>query len=93
MLRVEAGGGAPSIAHELLELDRAAIESGRARRFLRESGMSAGAADAALDAALGELDVRDCVLLELSLGDGPPVAMLEHDNVVHTAALSAVGGR
>jgi hypothetical protein len=93
VLRVEAGGGAPSIAHELVELDRAAIESGRARRFLRESGMSAGAADAALDAALGELDVRDCVLLELSLGDGPPVAMIEHDNVVHTAALSAVGGR
>jgi hypothetical protein len=90
LLRVEDGAGAPSVLHELLELDAATIDSGRAERLLRESGMSAAAAATAIAAARDELDRLDGVLLELSLGDGAPVAMLEHDNVVHTAALTAV---
>jgi serine phosphatase RsbU (regulator of sigma subunit) len=90
LLRVEDGSGSPSIAHELLELDAATLASGRAEQFLHESGMSAAAAATAIDTARAELDRRDSVLLELSLGGGSPVAALEHDNVVHTAALAAV---
>jgi hypothetical protein len=90
LLQVEDGSGRPSIAHELLELDAEMLDSGRAERFLRASGMSAAAAATTLDAARAELGRRDSVLVELALGDGPPVAMLEHDNVVHTAALAAV---
>jgi hypothetical protein len=90
LLRVEDGAGAPSVLHELLELDAATIDNGRAERLLRESGMSAAAAAAAIAAARGELDRLGSVLLQLGLGDGAPVAVLEHDNVVHTAALAAV---
>jgi Stage II sporulation protein E (SpoIIE) len=90
LLRVQDGAGAPTIAHELLELDGATVAGGRAERFLRESGMSAAAAASVVDAARAELDRRDCVPLELTFGDGPPRAVLEHDNVIHRPALTAV---
>jgi Stage II sporulation protein E (SpoIIE) len=90
LLRVEDGSGIPSIAHELLELDGETLASGRAERFLRESGMTAAAAATAIDAARVELGRRDSVLLELSFADGAPIAIIEHDNVVHTATLAAV---
>ena len=90
LLRVQDGAGAPTVAHELLELDGAMIAGGRAERFLRESGMSAAAAASVLDSARAELDRRDHALLELSLGDGPPRASLQHDNVIHTPTLTAV---
>jgi len=93
LLRVENGAGSPAIVHELLELDRAAVASGRAERFLRESGMTAVAAAGVIDSARAELDLRDSALLELSLGDGPPHVSLAHDNVIHAAALTAVGAR
>ncbi len=93
LLRVENGAGSPAIVHELLELDRAAVASGRAERFLRESGMTAVAAAGVIDSARAELDLRDSALLELSLGDGPPHVELAHDNVIHAAALTAVGAR
>jgi hypothetical protein len=91
LLRVEDGEGAPAIARELLELDAGAVASGRAERFLRAAGMTEAAATTAIDSARAELDRRDNALLELSLGEGPPRLSLEHDNVVHTAALTAVG--
>ncbi|HLB22067.1 MAG TPA: SpoIIE family protein phosphatase [Solirubrobacteraceae bacterium] len=90
LLRVQDGAGAPTIAHELLELDGAMIAGGRAERFLRESGMAAAAAASVLDAARAELDRRDCVPLELTVGDGPPRAVLGQDNVIHRPALTAV---
>jgi Stage II sporulation protein E (SpoIIE) len=90
LLRVEDGAGAPAIVHELLELDAAAVASGRAERFLRESGMTVAAAAGAIDLACAELDRRDSALLELSLGDGPPRVSLERDYVIHAAALAAV---
>jgi hypothetical protein len=88
VLRIADGEGAPALRRELLELDGAAIASGRAERFLRESGMSPETAASTLDSARGELDRRDSVLLELSFGDGPPTATLGHDTVLHTAALA-----
>jgi serine phosphatase RsbU (regulator of sigma subunit) len=91
LLRIEDGSGQPSIVRELVELDGAAIASGRAERLLGESGLSAAAAVAAIDSARPRLDRRDSVLLELTLGDGAPRVALEHDNVVHTATLAAVG--
>jgi hypothetical protein len=90
LLRVQDGAGAPTIAHELLELDGAMIAGGRAERFLLESGMTAAAAESVVDAARAELDRRDCVPLELTFGDGPPRAVLGHDNVIHRPALTAV---
>ena len=90
LLSVEDGSGQPSIVRELVELDGAAIASGRAERLLNESGMSAAAAVAAIDSARPALDRSDSVLLELMLGDGAPRVALERDNVVHTATLAAV---
>lgn len=90
LLRVEDGNGSPAILHELLELDSQTLAGDRAERLLRESGMSAAAAATTIEAARAELGRRDSVLVELSLGDERPVAMLDHDNVVHTAALAAV---
>jgi hypothetical protein len=90
LLRVQDGAGAPTVAHELLELDAAMIAGGRAERFLRESGMSAAAATSVVVSARAELDRHDRALLELSLGDGPPRASLQHDNVIHTPTLTAV---
>jgi hypothetical protein len=90
LLRVEDGAGAPTVVHELLELDAGAVASGRAERFLRDCGMTAAAAAAAIDSARAELDRRDSALLELSLGDGPARVSLEHDYVIHAAALTAV---
>ncbi|HEX3433395.1 MAG TPA: PP2C family protein-serine/threonine phosphatase [Solirubrobacteraceae bacterium] len=90
LLSVEDGSGQPAIVRELVELDGAAIASGRAERLLCESGMSAAAAVAAIDSARRALDRSDSVLLELTLGDGAPRAALERDNVVHTATLAAV---
>ena len=80
----------PRSCASCVELDGAAIASGRAERLLRESGMSAAAAVAAIDSARAELDRRDSVLLELTLGDGAPQVALERDNVVHAATLTAV---
>jgi Stage II sporulation protein E (SpoIIE) len=91
LLRVEDGAGAPAIVGELVELDGGAVASGRAERFLRESGMTAAAAAAAIDTVRLELDRRDSALLELTLGQGPPRVSLENHNVVHAAALTAVG--
>ena len=88
VLRIEDGEGAAVLQREQLELDGAAIADGRAERFLRESGMSAEAAASTLDGARGELDRRDSVLLELSLGDGPPTATLEHEDLLHAAPLA-----
>ncbi len=90
LLRVEDGNGSPAILHELLELDSQTLAGGRAERLLHECGMSDAAAARTIEAARAELVRRDSVLVELSLGDEPPVAMLEYDNVVHTAALAAV---
>ncbi len=91
LLRVEGGAEAPRIADELLELDGATIASGRAERFLLASGVTAADAANVLDAARTELDRRDSALLALSFADGRPVASLQRDNVVRTAALTAVG--
>jgi hypothetical protein len=91
LLRVEDGAGAPAIVRELLELDGSSIASGRAERFLRETGMTPPAAAAAIASARDELDCRESTVLELSLGDGPPRILRQTDNVIHAAALSAVG--
>jgi hypothetical protein len=90
LLRVEDGSGPPAIVHELLELDAGTIASGRAERFLRESGMTAAAAVAAIDSLRPELDRHGSALLELSLGDGAPLMAVEHDDIIRAAALSAV---
>ena len=90
VLRVEDGSGTPAIVHELLELDAGTVASGRAERFLRESGMTAIAATAAIDSLRPELDRHGSALLELSLGDGVPLVSVEHDHVIRAAALSAV---
>jgi hypothetical protein len=52
--------------------------------------MTPAAAAAAVDSARAELDRRDSAVLELSLGDGPPRASLERNNLVHKRALAAV---
>ena len=71
MLRVEGGAGTPAVVHELLEVDGAAVASGRALRFLRECGVTPAEAVAVLDSARAEIDLHGSALLELRLGAGP----------------------
>ncbi len=81
VLCVEGGAGAPTVLVEELELDREAAAGARTGQFLLACGVPAGEIPELVCSARAAAGRAGTVLLELRLGDGPPVVALQRDNV------------
>ncbi len=81
LLCVEGGGGAPTVLVEELELDCETAAHARTEQFLLACGVGAGEIPELVRAARAAAGRSGTVVLELSFGDGPPVAALRRDTV------------
>lgn len=89
VLSIEGGTDAPSVLVEELELDRDEAVSDRTESFLLACGMHSGEI-ADIVRSAGEAAGRaGHVILRLRLGDGPPQAMLQRDNLTYLPARRA----
>jgi hypothetical protein len=91
LLHVHGGAGAPAIVAERIELDRDGFDEARVRRFLERCGVTAAAAATSVEQARGALARAGTATVELSYEGGAPVVTVRGENVIHAAALSAVG--
>jgi len=87
LLNVEGGNAPPTILVEELELDREEAAGDRTERFLLACGVQRREVTELMRSARVAAERTGTVVLELRLGDGPPVLALGRDNValLHTS--------
>ncbi len=81
LLCVEGDAGAPAVLVEELELDREGAASERTERFLLACGVAPDEIPELVGSARAAAGRSGTAVLELSFGDGPPVAALRRDTV------------
>jgi hypothetical protein len=87
LLNVEGGAAAPTILREELELNREEAAGDRTERFLLACGVERREVAELVRSARVVAERTGTVVLELRLGNGPPVVALGRDNValLHTS--------
>ncbi len=83
MLHVEGDETAPRATIEELELTREQLESDRTEQFLLACGISAEEATRLIGRARNVVEQSGSVVLEVSRGEGAPVASLQQENLAY----------
>jgi hypothetical protein len=89
VLSVEGGDDAPAVLVEELELDRGEAASERTERFLDACGVERREAAALIQSVRAAAGRAGTVVLEVRLGDGPPLLTLRRDQLAYLHARRA----
>ncbi len=89
VLSVEGGDDAPAVLVEELELDRDEVASERTERFLDACGVERRAAAELIQSVRAAAGRAGTVVLEVRLGDGPPLLTLRRDQLAYLHARRA----